>query len=90
MTKPNAIKGKDMKNDVLVTCGQKSFLRAKISVLSELCPPDQCNPHACVLDTARKTSLEKRLAWFDALNDEALRDIYTYCRLCMEVKDELD
>ena len=78
-----------MKTEKSIAGGQRSYLRAKLSILPEVCPRDEENPRDCPLDAARKADIEKRMAWFDGLNEEAILNIYTYCRLCLESKDKL-
>jgi len=78
-----------MKNEALATGTHRSYLRAKFSVLSEICPLDRANPSNCPIHKVKKSSLEDRLVWLDGLSDDAVLNIYTYCRLCLEVKDKL-
>ena len=81
-------KGKVVKSEVLATCPQRSYLRAKFSILSEICPLDRGNPTTCPIYKVRKSSLKERLAWLDDLSEDTVLNIYTYCRLCLEVKDK--
>jgi hypothetical protein len=30
------------------------------------------------------------MVWFDGLSDETILNIYTYCRLCLEIKDKVE
>jgi len=78
-----------MKMEPLVTSSQRSYLRAKFSILSEDCPFDRGNPSVCPFHEIRNWSLKERMAWFDELSEEAILNIYTYCRLCLEVKEKL-
>jgi len=68
------------------THSQKIRRRAKLSLLSESCPFDHGNPPTCLFYKLRKKSLKKRTAWLDELSEEAILNIYIYCRLCSEVK----
>ena len=83
-------KGSDkvMKSESLVIGNQRSYLRAKVSILSEVCPSEQGKP-SCPLHPLKKSIPEERIASFDKLSEEAISNIYTYCRLCLEVKEKL-
>jgi len=69
-----------------ITDTQRSYLRAKFSVLTEVCPLDGHDPSTCPVHEVKEKSPEERLAWIDALDEEAAFHIYTYCRLCWEAK----
>jgi hypothetical protein len=81
--------GKVMKNKPLVSSSQKSFLRAKLLILSEACPLDQSNPSTCPFHEIKNWRLKERMAWFDKLSEDAILNINTYCRLCREAKTKL-
>jgi len=69
-----------------ITDSQRSFLRAKFSILSEVCPSDQHDPAVCPVHELKELSPEQRMAWIDALDEEAALKLYTYCRLCFETE----
>jgi len=69
-----------------ITATQRSFLRAKFSILSEVCPLDGHDPSTCPVHEIKEMSPEERMAWIDELDEEAAFHIYTYCRLCWETK----
>ena len=78
-----------MKNEALVTGSQRIHLRAKLCILSERCLSNQANPYTCPLHEIRNWSLKERMGWVDGLSEEAILNIYTYCRLCLEVREKL-
>jgi len=73
-----------MANELLVTdAKKKKFQKAELFlILSEDCPFDKNSPSSCVLQNIRKKSQEKRMAWFDKLSEEAIRQFHTSCQLC--------
>jgi hypothetical protein len=71
-----------------VVGGKRSYLRAKLSVLPEICPHDEGRPCTCPLHAVRKTNVTKRMEWFDKLSDESVLNIYTFCRLCFETSGQ--
>lgn len=69
--------------ELLITDSQRKHQKAELSlILSEDCPFDKNNPSTCVLHQIREKSLKKRMAWFDNLNEETIRQIHTSCQLC--------
>jgi len=75
--------GKIMASESLVTNSQRCLLRAKFLILSEACSfdeVDQCCPFHKIIGK----SLKQRIAWLDGLSDEAMLNIYTHCRRCVE------
>jgi len=83
------MEGKLMKNRASGIGTERSYLRARFAILSEGCPFDDRIPSTCPFHKLRKRSLKKRIAWFDELSEEAFLNIYTYCRLCLEVRKKL-
>ena len=82
-------RGNVMKNEPLISTSQRGYLRAEFSILADACPFDQGNPHDCPFHEVRNKSPQEILAWFDALTEEAILNIHTYCLLCLEVRKKL-
>jgi len=78
--------GKAVKKEPLVTASERSWLRAELSILSEVCPLDQGNQSACPLHEIRNWNLKEKMGWFEELSDEAILNIHTYCQPCLEIK----
>lgn len=63
-----------------------SSLRAELALISPSCAYEERNPHTCPLRGIRDKSLKERVAWLDAESEEAIHNIYSFCRLCLAAK----
>ena len=61
-------------------------LRANLTGLLDTCPADQCNPPECPLFRVRKLGRAQRLRWFNALSEDDLKYLASYCHVCMKLR----
>jgi hypothetical protein len=68
---------------------QTDAQRLELALALPNCPYEETNPQACPLRDIRDKNLRERVAWLDAVSDEAIQNIYTFCRLCWKAKENL-
>ena len=78
-----------MKSKPSDTSSKTNALRAELALVALGCAYEDINPHACPLRDIRDKSLKERMEWLAEASDEAIHNIYIFCRICWEAKDKL-